>query len=517
MVDKKVKDQSQQGAPDRKCPGETYAISIPICKARQRNKYPKCLLCPFREDSASRQVEADPRIDPKIVRSDSIRGRHPVEMNPYVARKVGLAIGQFLRAENPSASLTVVGHDLWPHAEELATATITGVADAGLDIVDLGLVSHDMLVFELGTGHYDGGVMISGTACLYDQISLMLLRGDATPVGLQNGLESISGIARRLQVGRTGMAGRIQRKDIYDAFKSYVAKFALHLQPLKCVVDASCGMASRILPLMAEELPLDMVTLNFADLDEEALVNYRPDEFPTADALHNVRNAVASSNAQFGVVFDQQLERAAFFDEQGNQLRPDHVGVLIARELLRRNAGGSVLYDQRASAVLREEVKIAGGRAIRSPADYLCLCLTMVHKEALFGVDCDGRFYFRDFFHSDSGLIAMLLLWSVLSAERRPLSEIIAPAMKYAHSGELKFGIKTPKKLAAVVDALKNAYSDGRMDDLDGLTIAYHDWWMNIRPDPESGILRVAIEGREAAQVDETRQKIAQLVELIGS
>jgi phosphomannomutase len=500
---------------ERICPGEKYAISIPICRSRQKNRFPKCLLCPFREESESEQMESDARIDPKIIREGMIRGRFPMELNPYVARKMGLAIGQFRRAESPSAARVAVTHNVWPSAPELAEATLKGLAESGLDVVDLGPGTHDLLVFALGSGGYDMGVLVGATDCAPDEVALRIFRPDGSPVGVSNGLDAVGSIARRVGEAKVGMLGRMQERDVSDAYGAYIAKFGRHLRPARCVVHAGGGMAGRMVPLATEELPLDISMLD-TDLDEERLAGYDPGAWPDPAAVEATAAAVRERGAEFGVIFDPPMERAAFLDEQGTLRRPDHAAILTARELLRRNAGGAVLYDVRASAALRDDVRGQGGRLLRSPADYLVMRLTMRHKNVLFGVSADGHFFFRDFFHADSALVATLLLWSALSAADAPMSEVLAPLVRYVHSGERVYKVGSASDVRDAISRLKEELSDGRSDELDGVTVAFHDWWVNARVDGERGAVRVNVEARDEAVLAEALARVASVLQPQG-
>lgn len=452
-------------------------------------------------------MDSDPRIDPKVFKVSMARGRFPVEMNPYVARKIGQAVGQFKRAEAPSAARVAVGHNAWPYADDLKQAVLKGVTEAGMDGVDIGQVTQDVLIFALGMGGYDLGLLIGGDGCANELVSIKAFRGDGTPIGVNNGLDTIAHISRRTGEPKLGMFGRIHKKELSESYISYVAKFAHHLKSVRCVVDAGFGMAADVLPPLAEELPMDLRILKAPD-PAAALASYDPFEFPIQARAQVLGEAVRSAGAQFGAIFDPVVERVAFVDDAGKLHRPDIVGVLLARELLRRSAGGTVLYDVRAGAAFREELKQTDCRTIRSPADYLCMRLTMAHKNVLFGVSGDGRFFFKDFFHADSAVIALLVLWSALSVDSRPMSEILAPVDRYAWSGERVYPFESAQEAREVLEGLKRTFSDARLDDLDGVTAAFHDWWVCVRFDDGRRALTAAIEARDDATLAEAVARV---------
>jgi phosphomannomutase len=201
-----------------------------------------------------------------------------------------------------------------------------------------------------------------------------------------------------------------------------------------------------------------------------------------------------------------------FVDENQKTIGCDIVTALLARDFLRlpANKGSTIVYDLRSSHVVADEVKAAGGVPRRDRVGHAFIKKTLAETKAVFGGELSGHFYFRDNFYADSGAIAFARVLSVLSAQPKPLSELVAPLHRYSQTGEVNFQVEDKD---GKIRELADAYKKGQVDYLDGITADLGDWWFNVRKSNTEPLLRLVVEARTPRMMQE---KFAELKEILG-
>jgi phosphomannomutase len=188
---------------------------------------------------------------------------------------------------------------------------------------------------------------------------------------------------------------------------------------------------------------------------------------------------------------------------------------LLAREVLAGHKGAPIVYDLRSSWVVKEEILRHGGVPIRDRVGHSFIKATMRAKGALFGGELSGHFYFAENFVSDSGVIAMVSALNLLAREKQPFSAMVSGLRRYHSTGEINFHVEDK---AAAIAALKQRYSSGRADELDGITVEFGElgdaewWWFNVRPSNTEPLLRLNLEASSAALRDRRRDEIVGLL-----
>ena len=493
----------------RRCPGEKYDITLAICRAREANHYPKCLLCAFHEGEGNQTPSSDPKVGAGIFGPDAVLGKVPAEMDEYVMRKVGVAAAQFLRAGSSGASRLVVASDLRETSRALCRAFCEGVNEGGMDTLALGIAPADLLFFVLGTDDAAGAALISGGNSTPEVNGVWLFASDCTPITLSTGLDKIGFIARRLRSGRSRTPGENGFLDPRADYRSFVLTFAPKLEPLKVVVDACCGVSARLVPFVFENSPVEIIPLHF---ETEDRTRFLGGDFPTPAISSAVKAKVTASRAHLGAAIDFTGERIAFFDEQGARLQDEAAGALIAAELLLHSPSGRIVYDLRCSAALRDGVLKAGGQAFPCPTGPLSLGREMRKKDGLYGLDPSGRHFFKGFFHSPSPIVALLLMCSRLGRSDVALSKLTSGFKSFSHSGELCFKMPSADAAASVISDLKGSAGDAKIELLDGLTARYADCWFNLRQPEGLAELRLNVEGKTAAVQRRLRLRLTRLI-----
>ena len=267
------------------------------------------------------------------------------------------------------------------------------------------------------------------------------------------------------------------------------------------VVDAANGMGTIYRPLL-EKMGIELEPLYF-DLDG-SFPNHEANPLK-AENLLDLCQKVRATGADLGVGFDGDADRAGFVDETGEPVGNDLITALIAGELLAREPGNHVLYDLRSSRAVPEYIREQGGLPVRERVGHSFMKATLRAKEGIFGGELAGHYYFRDAYNADSALMAVVEILNVLRAKGRSLSELIAPLRRYAKSPEINFQVEDKQ---AKMDEIARRFSSGKIDHLDGITVEYPDWWLNVRPSNTEPYLRLVLEAETPEALAERRREL---------
>ena len=520
----------------RRCPGERYDISRSICKGRQRVHYPKCPVCRYRAESASDTYEVyeesdivemadssvkndersviqltanqDQQIDLGIFKSYDIRGLYPEELNEHTSEKIGMATVQFLKSIKPDVENIVIGRDCRLSSNMLAKSLMEGIQEAGMNCIDIGEVSTDVTYFSVGHFNYDAGITVTASHNPSKYNGFKICHEKAIPISFDTGLSKISELSRQTRLPATGLPGKIIEKNILDEYKKHVLRFADHIRPLKIVVDAGNGMAGKMIPLVFEGLPCKVVPLYF-NLDGN-FPNHEPDPLNKKN-LQDLQKKVRTTKSHLGVAFDGDADRCVFVDENGQVIGCDLITAVIARELLKKEKGAAIVYDLRSSKVLPEEIKESGGTPYRERVGHSHIKVTMREKNALFGGELSGHYYFRENYFADSGIIALITVLNILSKKNVPMSNLIAPLKRYYATGEVNFKVEEKDQK---IDEIAEHFKDGKIDYLDGVTVQFKDWWFNVRKSNTEPFLRLNLEGKTKAIMEKRQKQIIDIIQI---
>ena len=493
----------------RRCPGENYDITPAICKARQRNRYPKCLLCDWHELEQDESADSDPRVPSDIFRSGEVLGEVPSEVDEYVMRKVGGATAQLLRAGSSKAGRIMVGHDLRSSSRKLTSALSEGINQGGLDAVSGGIMPQEVLNYVVATSDMVGGAYVTGGNHPADVNGARLMDSTARRMDFDGGLDKIGLICRRRGSGHSRSPGGRSFADPMEDYRSCVQKFVPELGECNVVVDGAAGLAGRTVPYVFEGLPAELAGYN---MDAEKGDNFLGQVFPAEKVLKKFQRPTRIKDADLCAAFDFAADRVVFFDEGGGRVRQDAAASLLARELLRRHGGGVMVYDLRASAAFRETVSQAGGTPVSSPTDRLSVARQMRQTDALYATDLQGRPYFQGFYRSNSPVVALLLMCSIVSRADKTMSELVAEVTRYHHSGEIKIETPSPGAADEALEAVDEYYRDADRERKDGLTVRFPKWWFNLRNIDDQPELRLNVEGRTEEDERSGRREILRLV-----
>jgi len=437
-----------------------------------------------------------------------IRGLVPEHLDADLARRIGGAFARLVRRREPDTGRVVLGRDMRESGVELAGAFADGVTAEGLNVVDLGLVSTDLLYFASGHLNAPGAVFTaSHNPAGYNGIKLCL--SAARPVGADSGLAEMQADLDGPDTGG-GAVGATTPLDLLDAFTDHVRSFvdAASLAPLKVVADTANGMGGLVVPAVFDGLPFDLEVM-YADLDG-TFPNHPADPLQSAN-LVALQERVLATGADIGLAFDGDADRVFLVDEQARPVSGSLTTALVASTVLGHQPGATVIHNLICSRTVPEAIAEHGGRAVRSRVGHSYIKELMATEGAAFAGEHSGHYYFADNYRADSGLIAALLVLEALSTSGGTLSDLLAPFDRYAASGEVNFSVDDP---AAVVERVSLAYAaTGSQDTLDGLTVDMGAWWFNLRPSNTEPLLRLNL---EAATATDCADRLAEVSALIA-
>jgi phosphomannomutase len=407
----------------------------------------------------------------------------------------------------------VVARDMRASGEELSAAFASGARRAGASVVDLGLASTDMMYFASGRLDAPGAMFTaSHNPAAYNGIKLCL--AGAKPVGQDTGLAVIRDDAQEaLESGADDgpQTGGYEQRALLDEYAAHVRSFidTAALRPLMVVADTANGMGGLVVPKAFEGLPVELEIL-FGDLDG-TFPNHPADPIQEENLL-DLKNAVIASQADVGLAFDGDADRVFLVDEQARPVSGSLTTALVARAMLEKHPGATILYNLICSKVVPETIEKYGGTAVRTRVGHSFIKQVMVDTGAVFGGEHSGHYYFRDNYRADSGLIAAMIVLEELSKAAVPLSELLAPFRKYADSGEINTVVGDP---AGAVEALAALFAArGAVGDrTDGLTVEFDDWWFNVRPSNTEPLLRLNVEANTQPDCD---RHVAEILELVA-
>lgn len=437
----------------------------------------------------------------RIFKAYDIRGLYGKELDEDLAERIGRATAIHLKARS-----LLVSRDMRTSSESLADAVIRGVRSAGCDVLDAGLISTDANYFAIAFYRQSGGVQVTASHNPPEYNGFKISREEAIPMSYETGLAEIERLSLGPQPSAAKRQGRIMQKDIVPDWASHVLKFARGIAPLTVAIDAANGMAGKMLPPVLKHLPIRPHCLYF-ELDGT---------FPHHEAnplkpenLADLQEVVRATKADLGAAYDGDADRCILVDETGAPVPSDLLTALFAGHLLRRHGPSAIVYDIRSSRVVAEEIRKYGGTPIRERVGHSFMKAALRRHNAIMGGELSGHFYWRENFFADSGVIAMIEALNIISETGQPLSRLLQPLRRYHATGEINFDVEDK---AAKIEEIARAFSDGKQDRLDGLTVEYDRWWFNIRPSNTEPKLRLNLEAETAELMEAKKAEVIRVI-----
>jgi phosphomannomutase len=445
----------------------------------------------------------------QIFKAYDVRGTYPDQIDAEISRRIGAAFARFA-SERDGASKVLVARDMRPSGPELVAAFTEGALAQGVDVVDIGMVSTDLLYFAAGRLDAPGAVFTaSHNPAQYNGIKMCL--SGAKPIGEDTGLGDIKAAASG-DLAPAARPGERSQADMLSAYADHVRGFVdtAKLRPLKVVADTANGMGGLVVPEVFAALPFSLEIL-FPELDG-TFPNHPADPIQPEN-LRDLQARVLATGADIGLAFDGDADRVFLIDERAEPLSGSLTTTMVAAGLLDRHRGGTIVHNLICSKALPEIVRERGGTPVRTRVGHSFIKAVMAETGAIFGGEHSGHYYFADNWRADSGLIAAVVVLEQLSVAAAPLSELRKPFERYVGSGEINTKVDEP---LAVIDRVSTAYRAAHQDRLDGLTVDFGDWWFNLRPSNTEPLLRLNLEAATQADVDDHVAEVRSLLQAKG-
>ena len=436
-----------------------------------------------------------------------IRGVYNVDFDKEIAYKVGYFLPELL-----SADKVLVGRDGRVSSPEIHEYLIKGITDAGADVYDIGLSTTPMVYFGTANYGFKASVQITASHNPAKYNGLKVSRENALPVGFDTGLGQIQ---EWIESGRecvpAEVKGQVFQKNIKADYLAFLLKYKEDWSSLKIAMDVSNGMAS----LFVRDIFGDQPAYIYEELDG-SFPNHEPNPL-VQENVADLKKLVVETKADIGVIFDGDADRVMFVDENGRFISPDLMIAVLGHYFLEeRGEKGYIHQDIRSSKAVGEYLAPMGGimNTWRVGRAYAALKLREI--DGVYGGELAGHYYFRDFFYSDSGLLAAILILNVVAkmkAQGVTLSQLIGRIEKYQNSGEINFRLERKKEaMDAVRDYFMAQEQSTAYMDFDGYRVEFPQWWFNIRPSNTEPYLRFLCEATTKELLDEKVTKVREII-----
>ena len=443
-----------------------------------------------------------------IFRAYDVRGIYPSDMDENDIREIAKG---YVAVVKPKC--VAVGMDVRLSSPALKAALIESLLNCGVDVIDLGEITTDMLYFAVGFYGYDGGIVVSASHNPREYNGLKMVREGAKAISSDTGLFAIRDIIKAGPIQRNGggMAGQCQNKAILGDYVSHILTFidAEKINAFKVVANANFGYVGAPIKEIRDRLRIDLTPLNFEP--DGSFPKGTPDPTQPENRLET-EQLVLSSRADLGAIWDSDADRVVFVDERGRSIPGAYTGALLAKIMLHRHGPSNrILCDPRVTWPMLRVIREMHGDLLITKAGHAFFKDVMRGQDALFGAELSGHYYFRDNFCTDNGVIPFLILLEYSSTQKMKISELFDPFFEnHFMSGELNYKADEPQSvMSRIISHFRNR---GHEDFTDGYSVETEDWRFNVRSSNTEPLLRVNIEARAREVVDGVRAEIESLI-----
>ncbi|MEA2665733.1 MAG: phosphomannomutase [Candidatus Eremiobacteraeota bacterium] len=443
--------------------------------------------------------------DTSIFKSYDVRGIVGSQLTAETAYLIGRAFVQALGRTN-----ICIGRDMRPSGTDLLEALARGANDGGANVTRIGLISTDALYFAVGKYGFDGGMMITASHNPAEYNGIKFCREQAQAISLDTGLGAIRDLAVSGAFTEPARKGTISDREVLDDFGRHCVSFirdVTKIKPYKIAIDAGNGMAGLTVPYVFKYLPQVEVVPLYFDLDG-TFPNHPASPIEDENKL-DLRKAVLENHCDLGAAFDGDADRMFIVDEQGGFPDGSIVTAAVGVATLKKYPGSKILYNLICSRSVPEAVLAHGGIPVRSQVGHSLIKPQMREENIPFGGEHSGHFYFRENWFADSGMIALLQCLDLFSEIDGPITKAIEPYNRRFRSGEINTKVADAD---AKVRAIQEHFKDAEIDHLDGVTVEYPDWWLNVRKSNTEPLLRLNVEGDTRELMEKHRDEALALI-----
>ena len=448
-------------------------------------------------------------IEPSIFRPYNIRGMYPDQLNEDVAYLVGQAFAKVTKAIK-----VAVGRDARLSGPSLQEATMQGILDFGVEVADLGVITTDQLYYASGAKDL-GGIQVSASHNPPEWNGMKFMKKG----GFTLTDEELEEIYSETKTGKKEAAPSQGKKATLHLLPDYI-DFLIQfvdsgsIKPFRVVANPLNGTAGPVVTALAKKLQITLVPLNMEP--DGHFPRGTPDPFVPAMRTET-SETVKKEKADLGISWDNDADRAVFFDETGAYIPGAFTAAMLAKHLLQKYPGAKVVSECGILWPVKEAVEAAGGVHILNRRGQVFLKQRMREEGAIYCGENSGHQYFQDFWYADNGFIPLLHMLTLLSESGKKLSELVAPLReRYFFTEEINFPLESPDKLEPLFQQAEETYKDGFLDRIGGFSATFHDWRFHLHPSDNEPKLRLLVEARNQKLLDAKTAELTDFVKKFG-
>lgn len=452
-------------------------------------------------------------INPSIFKSYDIRGVYGTDFDEESAYKIGRAYGTFIQNENLGKILTIcVSRDMRISGPSVTKSLIEGLLDQGLNVCDIGMNSTPTMYFATAFYGFDGGIQVSASHNPKEYNGFKLVRAKAVPISGNSGINDIRDLVIKNIFIDPPKKGELNQKTgvLDDLIKSEKEEWKIDfnkIKPLNIVIDAANAMGALDCDAIFKNLSCNITRINW-ELDGNMPI-HQADPL-VEENLQMTIDAIKSQKADLGICPDGDGDRIFFIDNEGNVIRQEILRGIMAKLALVDYPESTVAYDIRPGRITRDMIVESGGKPIVTRVGHSHIKESMIAQNAIFGGESSGHYFYK--FSYGTFESPEVLVWKFLefiSSTGKSVSEAIAPYKKYFHSGEINSKVES---VVETLEKIKETYKDGEINELDGITVTYNDWWFNVRGSNTEPLIRLNLESVSKELTDQKRDEVLAVI-----
>ncbi len=443
------------------------------------------------------------RFDPTILREYDIRGIVGDTLSIADALAIGRAYAQTLKSAGGRRA--AVGYDGRLTSPDLAAALVEGLISEGADVVRIGRGPTPMLYYAAATLGVDGGIMVTGSHNPPEYNGFKFVLGGKAFYGAA--IQRLAETALALDAPAADR-GRAEERDICRVYVERVARDYNGTRPLTVAWDPGNGATGEIVEELTARLPGRHILIN-ATIDGRFPAHH-PD--PTVPAnLEQLQETVAREGCELGIAFDGDGDRIGVVDSLGEIWWGDQLMIILARDVLARHPGASILADVKASQVLFDEIAKAGGQPVMTATGHSPIKAKLAETGAPLAGEMSGHIFFADGYYGfDDAVYCAVRLLGILARTPQSLAELRRGLPVVVNTPELRFPCAESRKFAVVREVagrLRQAAAE--VNEIDGVRVRTADGWWLLRASNTQDVLVARAESPTTGGLGRLKSELA--------
>lgn len=456
------------------------------------------------------------QIDPKIFKAYDIRGIYPEQLNENNIKPIIQAIYTYLYNEKQKPLTVVLGRDMRLSSPQLFAVAKDTLLAMGANVIDVGMLSTPSFYFSVFHYGYDAGIQITASHNPKEYNGIKFAKNSPhglIKIGKSTGMDTVKKMAMEGIVMVPQDTGSVQQKS--NILEEEVAN-ALSLlgnpklNTYKIVADPANAMGAQYIEALLQKIPGKLIKMNFT-LDGSFPVH--PPDPLDFENLKDLREKVTAEKADLGLAPDGDGDRLFFIDEKADVVPATIITALVARELLKKNPGSTILFDIRYILTPSKIIEESGGKYEITKVGHAFITEKLGQTGGIFAGESSAHYYYKENGNAESQLATIISVLKVLTEEGKKLSEVVEELRRSYESGEINFKVTNA---AEILEKLKEEYKDGQLATIDGIAISYPDWRFSVRTSNTEPLLRLNLEALAKEVMEQKKNELIRYIENVA-